>query len=65
MASNDKLSSNAQSEENSFSFGIRRYASKGPRKLFVQRKPSLGPAFDGALQNKRALLRVLSEFAPY
>lgn len=49
----------AQPEESAlFAFGPRRYASKGPRRLFVPQRSS--PLFEVEVQRPRALLRLRS-----
>ncbi len=42
----------------SFSFGSRRYASKGPRRLFVPQKCIVSPAYDPGVERPHAILRL-------
>lgn len=41
-----------------FAFGARRYASKGPRRLFIPRRSI--PAFEVEIRRPRAILRLRS-----
>jgi len=43
-----------------FSFGARRYASTGPRRLFMPQKPLMSPVFQPGVERPRAILRVVS-----
>jgi hypothetical protein len=43
-----------------FSFGVPRYGSNGPRRLFVPQESSTSPAFLPALERPHAILRVVS-----
>jgi len=43
-----------------FSFGIRRFASTGPRRLFQPQKCLLAPVFEPSLGRPGWLMRVLS-----
>jgi hypothetical protein len=43
-----------------FMFGAARYASTGPRRLFVPRKGLMSPVFDAQSVPRRKILRVLS-----
>lgn len=40
----------------SFSFGSRRFASKGPRRLFVARNPLMSSVFEPQLERPHSLL---------
>ncbi len=46
-----------------FSFGARRYTSKGPRRLFVPQKCLISPAFEPDFEPPKGLLRVVSSCA--
>ena len=43
-----------------FSFGVRRYGSNGPRRLFVPQECAISPAFLPSLERPHAILRVVS-----
>jgi len=43
-----------------FSFGPRRYASKGARRLFAPQKSLISPAFELPAERPRTILRVVS-----
>jgi hypothetical protein len=42
-----------------FSFGRTRYASSGPRRLFVPQKSPLSPVFESESARQRGMLRVV------
>ena len=46
-----------------FSFGPRRFASKGPRRLFVLQKCVMSSVFEPEVKRPNALLRVVSTCA--
>lgn len=46
-----------------FCFGSFRYASTGPRRLFVSRKSANTPAYDAPVQQPHSLLRLLSSLS--
>lgn len=46
-----------------FSFGQRRFASKGPRRLFVPQESAISPVFEPEVERRRAILRVQSSCA--
>jgi hypothetical protein len=46
-----------------FSFATRRYASSGPRRLFIPQKPLMSPVFEPDVQRPKAILRVVSSCA--
>jgi len=46
-----------------FSFGPRRYASKGPRRLFLAQKCLVSPTFEPEVERPKALLHLHSSFA--
>jgi len=43
-----------------FSFGVRRYGTNGPRRLFVPQGCAISPAFVPSLERPHAILRVVS-----
>jgi hypothetical protein len=47
----------------SFSFGARRFVSRGPRRLFVLQKCSMSPVYEHEVARPNALLRVVSTCA--
>jgi hypothetical protein len=46
-----------------FSFGPRRYASRGARRLFVPQRPPMSPVFEPRTEQPRGILRVLSRYS--
>jgi hypothetical protein len=46
-----------------FAFGSRRYASRGPRRLFLAQKCQMGPVFEHEAERPHALLRMQSSCA--
>src|SRR3989442_15751219 len=62
----ERLVESTQQGNNSgshFSFGPRRFASKGPRRLFVLQKCVMPPVFEPEVIRPNALLRVVSTCA--
>jgi hypothetical protein len=56
-----KLPQNGLAQQ--FSFGVKRFASRRARRLFVAQKSLVYPMFESPLERPRALLRVISSYA--
>jgi 7-keto-8-aminopelargonate synthetase-like enzyme len=46
-----------------FSFGPPRYASRGPRRLFLTQKCAVSPSFEPEVERPRAILRLRAQIS--